>query len=98
MKNENEYAKRLLKHRENGYSIIYAIKNNWKKYLFSITVFVMSLLITLAYLNNYVLYFLVGLYIGTFLRDFGWFINIKKLWSFSEKIIDWNKVKEIAES
>lgn len=97
MKNEKEYAKRLLKHRENGYSIIYAIKNNWKKYLFSITVFILLLIIS-AYLNNCLLYFLIGLYIGTFLRDIGWFINIKKLWPFSEKITNWDKVKEIAGS
>jgi len=37
-----------------------------------------------------------GMLLGAVLRDVGWFRRIKMNWPFTEKIIDWQKVEEIA--
>jgi len=40
---------------------------------------------------------LFGIFIGALARDLGWSIYSKKTWPFQEKVIDWQKVKELAE-
>lgn len=41
--------------------------------------------------------FVLGLYVELFLRDFQWFSAQKKIWPFTEKVIDWQKVEEFAD-
>ena len=90
-------ARMLLRHREAGYSIGLAIKQGARRYL---------LLMLLCALFSYVaillraiplMWLVVGMVLGTLLRDVAWYRTIKKTWSFSEKITDWERVKQIAE-
>lgn len=39
----------------------------------------------------------LGAFVGAIARDLGWLWRIKKAWPFTEKIIDWRIVKELAE-
>lgn len=95
--NEKEHAIKLLEQYEKGFSIGLAYKRMFKRYLLSGILFALILYFAIYFKHEPLLWIGVGLYIGMFLRDFGWLKNIKKLWSFSEKITDWDKVKEIAE-
>jgi hypothetical protein len=37
------------------------------------------------------------MFAGGILRDFGWLRHIKRQWPFTQKIIDWQKVEDLAE-
>ena len=37
------------------------------------------------------------MFLGALIRDFGWLRRIKKLWPFTQKIINWQKVEDVAE-
>jgi hypothetical protein len=96
MKIKKEICKTLLHYHENGYSLKEAIKKNQKRFTLRFL-----LLIIFAYLSLEVnLGYLVGLgiIIGGTVQDIGWLNNIKKTWSVSDEITDWNKVKEIITS
>jgi hypothetical protein len=93
-------AKHYLAHREAGtYSILNILRRSAKRYIFSLILMVL-LAVMATYTTERVLRIMgligVGMYIGMFLRDFGWFRNIKASWPFTEKIIDWQKVEAIA--
>ena len=36
------------------------------------------------------------MYLGAFVRDFGWIRMLKKRWAFTEKVVYWKKVEAIA--
>ena len=98
MKPEKEklLALHLLAHKEKGYSILYVL--NKSKFRYMILFLLSGLLIwwSLESLNIFIV-FSAGMLVGAFFRDFGWLRRIKASWAFNQKVIDWNKVEEIAE-
>ncbi|MCP3888605.1 MAG: hypothetical protein GY702_06995 [Desulfobulbaceae bacterium] len=101
MKNNNRdknAAKVLLIQREKGWSMIYAMKRMKLRFILYVLLLTIGVLFRISNgsLNTWFLLF-SGLIIGTFIRDIGWLIRIKRNWLFSEKIIDWKKVNELAE-
>jgi hypothetical protein len=38
----------------------------------------------------------LGFGLGTLLRDVGWLKGMRKTWSFSERVTDWEEVERIA--
>jgi len=93
---DQEYAKKLLEHRKHGYSFRVALRSFRWRYALSGTIFALVLFMLYLDPSDPLLCILAGMYIGTFLRDFGWFRGIKRSWPFSEKITDWDKVEAIA--
>jgi hypothetical protein len=94
--NEKDKAKRLLEHKKMGFSykLAYAgMKNRYILYLSSILILFYC---TTKTNDNAILYILIGLFIGTFLRDYSWLKAMKISWPFTEKITNWKKVEEIA--
>jgi hypothetical protein len=93
---DKQLALNLLIHREKGYSILYVLKKSKFRYMILIAV---SGALTWWYFKNQNIAFLfvAGMFIGAMSRDFGWLRRIKGLWSFNQKVIDWDKVERIAE-
>ena len=68
---DQDYAKRLLEHRQHGYSIKVALRFMRKRYILSGSIFTVLLLLICIDSNDRVLWVLAGMYVGMFLRDFG---------------------------
>lgn len=89
-------ARRMLSNRAHGYAISHFYLLHLPRY--AVTVLLYSALIGTAVLAE--LYsvgvFTFGLIVGAFARDLGWFMSIRKSWPFTEKVVDWDKVEELA--
>jgi len=95
---EKKYAGHLLRHKEHGYSILYILQVSAFRYLLLILAAALVLVIYQFNQRDGGIYlFLLGLLVGAVMRDFGWLRQGKKVWPLYEKVIDWAKVKEIAE-
>ena len=94
--NEKNKAKRLLEHKEYGFSYKLAYKGMRNRYVLYISSIVILFYFTTKTKDNAFLFVLIGLFIGTFLRDYSWLKAMKISWPFTEKITDWDKVKKIA--
>lgn len=97
---DKDVAVAILKYKENNWSVFYAIKTMKMRILFYCILMILCLLLFIntpyLFLERWFL-LLIGMGIGAFLRDIGWLVQIKKRSAFTEKITDWDKVKEIAE-
>jgi len=92
------FANNLLEKRKANSTILYCYKRTLKVNIISIFVCLIgtALLFMLDIGIGFPAIYL-GLFIGAFARDLGWFISIKKSWPFTEKVIDWQKVEELAD-
>ena len=92
-------AKAYLAHRDKNYSAAYILKGAIGHYviqtvfflLFAIGAFTMNT----PYLRGLCI-FCVGMGIGSFIRDAGWFRRMKAQWPLTKTFIDWPKVEAIA--
>lgn len=93
---DKQLALNLLAHKSKGYSILYVFKKSKYRYL---VIFLILALLTIAFFEtqNLILLLIVAMFVGALIRDIGWLRRIKGTWSFNEKVIDWNKVEELAE-
>ena len=87
----------MLEAHESGFTFSYYFRRAFKHYLV-----VLGLLAAAAVLCAVakwwpVIPFFFGLAAGFLLRDIGWVRGRVKAWPFSEKIIDWDRVRELAE-
>ncbi len=101
MKSDEDRAKQMLKQKSKdgrlNYSFLFKSKYQWGWVLY---------LISLIYLNyssdkeNDFLYgftwVMIGIFLGRIIRDLAWVRDINDSASFSMKVVDWNKVEEIA--
>lgn len=74
---------------------IYSSKN---LFIARLIILVLSLYLYFFQINNPIIICASGILIGSFAQDFTWIWTLTKAWPFSKSIIDWKKVKEIAES
>ena len=90
-------AQRLLSMRDKGfYSFATFLKLNAWRYLFRIALHSLLLLI-LALMGHWPLFiFLLGLALGTFLRDVDWVRSTRRMWPFTVKVTDWDVVERLA--
>jgi hypothetical protein len=92
------FASHLLYHKEHGYSVLYLLRKSTMRYLILFLAFiVLFLLYCIGYLDISGILFISGLVIGGVARDAGWFLQGKRLWPLYEQVIDWSKVRQIAE-
>ncbi|MDF7809685.1 hypothetical protein P4E94_19760 [Pontiellaceae bacterium B12219] len=98
--NDQTRAKRLLKMQAEGarFRWNYILKSKW----LWIALVVIGALVAGAVMTpedvvmNRVIFCLLGILIGRILRDMIWLKDIVDAFPFTEKIINWDKVKEIA--
>jgi hypothetical protein len=90
-------ATRLLKIREHGgYPLGTFLLMNTKKYIFFVVYFGAAL-VFFAFTGMWFGFALMlGLGLGTFLRDLAWLRASRRTWPFTMKVIDWGFVEELA--
>jgi hypothetical protein len=95
---ERLIARRILEAREQGgYSLGLFLRWQKLRYLLMIVYFSVAIGLS-AYRELWGLLWLVlGLLIGIMLRDLGWFRASARSWPFNERVIDWEKVRQIAD-
>ncbi len=93
------FANRLLKRREVKSSLMFFYKANLKRYSILVPFFFGVMLFCWFVMERDIVFpaFALGLLVGTIARDLSWFIAIKKGWPFTEKVINWQKVEELAD-
>lgn len=94
---EPQLARRLLMTKKTGYTFRHYLSLNYKKYLPGTAVLVLSVFMFLnSRAPNTVPALAVGFVLGGWLRDFQWVMAMKKIWRFTEKVTDWQKVESLA--
>jgi hypothetical protein len=89
-------ARRLLQVRQQGYSFGLFYRFNLRRYLLMIAIFG-TLMTNLALAEAWRTFCtMLGLFVGTVVRDVAWMVTIRKSWPFTERITDWNKVQRLA--
>ena len=100
MQTEQNLALHLLAHREKGYSIAYVLRHSRILYAILVGILLLNVIGFCATddLLSKALYLLgVGLVFGVLVRDAVWLCMIKRQWPFKQRIINWQKVEEIAD-
>ena len=96
---EHSLAKAYLVHRDKNYSTAYILKGAIGHYVID-TVFFLLFVIGAFTLNTPyprgICIFCVGMGIGGYIRDAGWFRRMKTQWPLAKMFIDWPKVEAIA--
>jgi len=90
-------AMRMLNVREHGgYGIGMFLRMNAKRYAFIMGYFSAALWV-LALMSFWLGFALVlGMVLGTVLRDLGWVRGTRRTWPFTLKVTDWDLVEELA--
>jgi hypothetical protein len=95
--NEATYAAHLIRARKSGHSWSYFFRSNAWRYVRLLAVFGLALAF-FGYIDMWSVFWLVtGMAAGVLLRDVGWVRSSQRAWPVSERIIDWEKVRQIAE-
>jgi hypothetical protein len=92
-------ANLLIEKRKSKCSFMHLCKVTFKSYI--MTVFSFCMLIAILYYfkaNTIVMIYVLGMYVGMFIRDRWWFLRMKETWQFDEGIIDWQKVEQLADT
>ena len=95
--NDKEKAIRLLAQKEYGYSFFIGMKSLRRRHILYLIAICVCFYLKPKYDYDVFFLILIGGFIGTIVRDTDWLRTFKSSWSFTEKITDWDKVKEIAE-
>ena len=91
-------SERMLEAREQGgYKILPYVRMNARAYAW-LGVIYGGLLIFLAVADSWgVFALIVGVILGTLLRDVSWLVGVQQTWPFVMKVTDWDKVKRAAD-
>jgi len=93
-KTETKLALHMLHHKEHGYSALYILRKSAIRYLLLLIIFALGGALISQEGDSLLL--IIGIFIGSVARDFGWMRQGKRAWPLYMKVIDWVKVKEIA--
>ena len=98
--NEQELAEHMLDTRREGPSVKRSLKKGLYTYAYHALLAIGFIILAKSSSpgdGNQVFFAIAGgIFIGTILRDIGWYKKIKTAWPFNEKITDWQTVEEIA--
>ena len=97
---EQQLARHMLAHRAKGYSLAYVIRKSALRY--AIHIGLLALFVIWFFATDELCYkglclWGLGAFVGALARDFGWLRRIKAQWPFTEKIINWQTVEDLAE-
>jgi hypothetical protein len=96
--NDQRKCEILLESHEKGYSILRSLKLSLKIYMLLMFALTLATVLSYKYLNHYLAYWIIGMTMGTIIRDIGWFRRIKQNWPLTARITNWDVVKGIAEN
>jgi hypothetical protein len=89
-------ARRLLEARRAGFGAGFYLRANARRYALLLAVGLLAAALLIYMRINLALVFVLGLLLGGFLRDLGWFRVIRLTAPFTEKVTNWALVKELA--
>ena len=91
-------AKRMVQVRaQGGYKIGPFLRFNAKGYVVLVLYFG-AMLAFLAYVQMWTVFSGIACFVcGVFIRDVSWLVGLRRTWEFSRKIIDWDRVKRVAD-
>ena len=94
--NKTKLARNLLESKEHGFSLGQSLRRSWKRILFRVVIITLAVFLYFRVTPDNALLLGIGILFGATLQDIGWVWRIGKNWSFTEEIIDWEKVGKIA--
>lgn len=97
---EQQLARHMLAHQAKGYSLAYVMRKSALRY--AIHIGILALFVIWFFATDVLCYkglclWGLGAFTGALARDFGWLRKIKAQWPFTEKIINWQTVEDLAE-
>ncbi len=95
---DQQLATHILAHR-GGYSLRYVLQQSKLRYLFIVILLCAFCVGAVFAEDNFIWGFClwgIGMSFGTIIRDIGWLRRIKQQWAFTERILDWSKIEELA--
>ena len=97
---DHALAKAYLVHRERNYSTLYIMRGAIGLYILQLAIFIVALwgAFALPPSSPYKAFSIwcVGISMGAFIRDAGWYRRMKAQWPLTKTFIDWPKVETIA--
>jgi hypothetical protein len=95
--NEQLLAKRMLQLREqDGYRFGAFLRMNARRNILR-ALYLVAALALLASMKLWLLCsFMLGMFFGAFVRDFDWVRSSRRAWPFTNKVTDWDIVRELA--
>jgi hypothetical protein len=95
--NDSDLAQRLLKIRDRGgYRLSGYLRMNFGKYAFILLYFSAALLFFAVTGLWFGFTLVLGMLLGTLLRDLGWVRAVGQNWPFTVKVTDWGRVEALA--
>jgi hypothetical protein len=92
----SKLARNLLNQREQGVSLAKSAQKSWPRLLFRLAIILLGAYFYFAVSPNPFLVLGVGIVVGATLQDAGWIWKISGNWSFTEEVVNWERVQEIA--
>ena len=90
-------AQWMIEMRERGFSGGSFLRKSARSYLLLLSIYAV-LLSLLAYLGTWIAFaLLLGMLMGCLLRDISWLLRTRRAWPFTEKVTDWDLVRELAD-
>jgi hypothetical protein len=93
---KSKLAKNLLAQKEANFSLSRSMKKSWKRISLRVVMLIFAIYLYLNVVQNEAFILVIGIIIGGTLQDIGWILRIAKVWGFSEEVIDWGKVEQLA--
>ena len=90
-------ARRLLEARELGNSFGLFLRRSIRSYLILFSYWTVILIAFGMFQFWIPFYISLGCLAGCLLRDFGWIRNHLRIWQFTVRVLDWDKVQELAQ-
>jgi hypothetical protein len=80
-----------------GYRVLPFLRMNAKRYALLVVCFA-AVLAFFAFAEAPICFAaIVGMVVGTFLRDISWLIGVQQNWPFVMKVTDWDRVNRVAD-
>jgi hypothetical protein len=96
---EKILAERILQAHEQGGQLPFSyVRSNAKFYWITAGIFGALMLITALEQRMPAFFLIMGTAIGVFCRDIAWIQTTQRAWPFYERIIDWDKVRKLAQT
>lgn len=96
---EQELAGRILAQRDDGYSLAYILRQNSMHYALNgivLLIFLIGFFVADIIWFRLLVLFFAGILIGSLIENTRWINFLRRQWPFTRKIIDWQKIEEIA--
>ncbi len=90
-------ARGMLETRKHDCSLDHYFRRSTKRYLALFAIFVLAFIVFGILRRWDLVYLMFGMLAGCLLRDIGWVRAVRKTWSFTLKVTDWDKVQQLAD-